>query len=129
MSSLVRTIEQKRATHAWGKIQSLSNKPDGFKKKYNALVKKVPVLILTNGLGQALAFLKAKSKNDDHHMELYRHVSEGVDLQLPLNGKDLLEKLLQDNSTFLRQTTRTALAYLQWLKRFAEAELPAGEEE
>ena len=35
---------------------------------------------------------------------------------------DLLERIVKGNSDFLRRATDEVLAYLVWLKRFAEAE-------
>ena len=57
MSRLQR-VEQKRAAEAWSCIQAVSE--DKFKKEYRSIVMKLPTLILTNGLGQTLAFLKSK---------------------------------------------------------------------
>lgn len=127
MTSMRRTIEQERSKQAWADVQTIKAKNDTVKKDYNSLVKRAPVLILTNGLGQTLAFLKAKAK--DHHIDLFRHLSGWVCQRVPESGNDLLHQIIQGDSALLRRATREALAYLQWLKRFAEAELPSGEEE
>jgi CRISPR-associated protein Cmr5 len=60
--SLPKTLEQQRATRAWECVDEVTSKSQDFKKKYGSLARKVPTLILTNGLGQTLAFLKAKGK-------------------------------------------------------------------
>lgn len=104
-----------------------------WKKNYSSLARKAPMLVLTNGLGQTLAFLKAKGKNDpgDEHTVLFRHLSEWVLNQVApgttsSNG-DLLEWVLDHDSAAYRRATTEALAFLTWLKRFAEAELPTEE--
>jgi len=52
--------EQQRAKRAWELVSII---PDGEKMdKYASLAKNAPVMILTNGLGQTLAFLISKSK-------------------------------------------------------------------
>jgi CRISPR-associated protein Cmr5 len=131
--SLPKTLEQQRATRAWECVDEVTSKSQDFKKKYGSLARKVPTLILTNGLGQTLAFLKAKGKNDpaDEHTVLFRHLSRWVLSQVapssPATNGDLLQWVLQNDSASYRRATVEALAFLTWLKRFAEAELPAEE--
>lgn len=131
--SLPRTLEQQRATRAWECVDEVTSKSQDFKKKYGSLARKVPTLILTNGLGQTLAFLKAKGKNHpaDEHTVLFRHLSRWVLSQVapssPATNGDLLQWVLQNDSASYRRATVEALAFLTWLKRFAEAELPAEE--
>jgi CRISPR-associated protein Cmr5 len=131
--SLQRTLEQERAQQAWACVQEVTNKAQEFKKKYGSLARKVPMLVLTNGLGQTLAFLKAKGKNDpaDEHTVLFRHLSSWVLSQVasstPASNGDLLQWVLQNDSAAYRRATTEALAFLAWLKRFAEAELPTEE--
>jgi CRISPR-associated protein Cmr5 len=131
--SLPKTLEQQRATRAWECVDEVTSKSQDFKKKYGSLARKVSTLILTNGLGQTLAFLKAKGKNDpaDEHTVLFRHLSSWVLSQVapssPATNGDLLQWVLQNDSASYRRATVEALAFLTWLKRFAEAELPAEE--
>jgi len=131
--SLQRTLEQERAQRAWACVQEVTSKPQEFKKKYGSLARKVPMLVLTNGLGQTLAFLKAKGKNHpaDEHTVLFRHLSNWVlDQVAPgtsSGNDDLLQWVLRNDSAAYRRATTEALAFLNWLKRFAEAELPAEE--
>jgi CRISPR-associated protein Cmr5 len=128
--SLQRTLEQERAQRAWECVQEVTSKPQEFKKKYGSLARKVPMLVLTNGLGQTLAFLKAKGKNDpaDEHTVLFRHLSSWalsqVDPSAAASNGDLLRWVLQNDSAAYRRATMEALAFLTWLERFAEAELP-----
>ena len=78
-----------------------------------------------------MAFLKAKGKNepDSEHEVLYRHLSGHIEEYMSID-RDLLEWIIgQADSQQYRQATMEALAFLQWLKRFAEAYLPKGREE
>ena len=127
--SLQQTLEQKRAKKAWEDIQSVARRSeDDFKKKYGSLARRVPMLVLTNGLGQTLAYLRSKGKDDqsNEHNVLFRHLSAWTMRQVAPNEKDraLLAWVLNTNSDAYRRATTEALAYLTWLKRFAEAELP-----
>jgi CRISPR-associated protein Cmr5 len=125
--SLQKTIEQKRASTAWDNIQEVKN--EKFEAKYSGWAKKFPALVLTNGLGQALAFLRAKNK--DEHRALYTHFSRWVTSQIYRKSDDeLLEHLIgpHSNSGDYRRATTEALAFAAWLKRFAEAELKSEED-
>ncbi len=116
------TLQQKRAAHAWACVERVSTKPDDFRKKYGSQVRGLPSLIQSNGLGQTLAFLLAKDKNEKntHYRAVYDHVSTWVQQELGVQG-DFLEWLLQQSSTDYRRAAAEVLAYLSWLKRFAEA--------
>jgi CRISPR-associated protein Cmr5 len=129
MPSALRTLEQERAKHAWDCVQEVKDKP--FAGDYRTIAVRVPSLIVTNGLGQTLAFLKAKGKGEpgNEHEVLYRHLADWVGRKVNADG-DLLNWLVNTaTSQQYRLATMEALALLQWLKRFAEAELPKGREE
>ncbi|MBI4749716.1 MAG: type III-B CRISPR module-associated protein Cmr5 [Acidobacteria bacterium] len=123
-----RTIEQARATAAWNNIQEV--KGQDFEAKYSSWAKKFPALVLNNGLGQALAFLRAKNK--DEHQALYSHFSRWVTSQIyRTSDNELLERLIGSHSNSLdyRHATTETLAFAGWLKRFAEAELKSEEDQ
>jgi len=109
------TLQQKRAAYAWGCIEQV---PTGVQKKYGSLVRGLPALVQSDGLGQTLAFLKAKAGIE--HMVAYRHIAGWIGQELGAQG-DLLEWLLKQSTTEYRRATAETLAYLSWLKRFAEA--------
>lgn len=102
---------------------------DNFRKAYGSLARKTPALIMSAGLGPTLAFLRAKGKDKgwDEHNVLYRHLSGWVVKRLPGNPGDLLDVVRQNSSDVYRLATVEALAFLTWLKRFAEAVLPEAE--
>lgn len=113
------TLQQKRAAHAWACIEKV---PAGIQKKYGSLVRGLPSLTLSDGLGQTLAFLKAKAggKQDKEHMVAYNHIAAWVQQELSVQG-DFLEWLLKQSTTEYRRASAEVLAYLSWIKRFAEA--------
>lgn len=112
------TQEQGRAAQAWKDVSS--DVKEGFAKEYKALAASASADIQTNGLGQTLAFWLSKGK--DEHTTLYSHVSTWVISRMGENG-DLLQWITQTDSTHYRRATVEALAFLGWLKRFAQAEL------
>ncbi len=131
--SFQQTKEQQRAKAAWADIQAVDRKSVDVKRKYRSLVLKLPVMILTNGLGQALAFLKSKGKDnrDDPHEIVYSHLQAWLFREIrwaDANQPTLIERIFNTTSETYRQATSEALSYLHWLRRFAEAILPEPEE-
>lgn len=124
-------LAQRRAKHAWDRIVEVTQFPtDRQKEEYAREAKKLPTRIMAAGLGQALAFLlaKAKGKSDKpktHLKKLHDDLTAWLrERPLPLKkNESLLESLIQDGGDFARRATDEVLAYLQWLNRFAEAEL------
>ncbi len=116
--------EQQRAKKAWELVSAI---PAGDKMdKYASLAKTAPVMILTNGLGQTLAFVISKSKKGNEYSAIFEHLdtwlSENVAWSGSISGKGkLMERIINDNSQIYRIATEEALAFLGWIKRFAGA--------
>jgi CRISPR-associated protein Cmr5 len=128
--SLIQTLEQKRASKAWDFVDEVNKKDKDTRKKYRSLALKTPVLILTNGLGQTLAFFKSKMKEskDGEHGLLYGHLSTWLTNESKIyEPGELVQMVINGDSAKYRQATTEALAFLNWLKRFAEAVLPPEE--
>jgi len=125
-----RSLEQKRAERAWADVGQVKAKVNqDVAKKYGKLARSAPADIQANGLGQTLAFWRAKSKggNENEHHLLFSHVSDWVKEQLKINtaNGDLLTWIVgQADTDGYRRATTEAIAFLTWLKRFAEAEWP-----
>ena len=132
--SSAKTLDQRRAKHAWQAIisQATGKDKDGRRqygegaKEYAREARKLPVRIMASGLGQALAFILAKAKDKKPNLrKLHDDLTDWVIRQRPIEAKkpgSLLERILEEDADFLRRATDEALAYLQWLNRFAEAE-------
>lgn len=120
------TLDQRRAAHAWEAIQEVKQCGQAEQKEYAGEAKKLPIRIMTSGLGQSLAFLLAKSKGKKPNLILLHKHLTGWTLQkrgLPGSVPDsLLQSIIKGDADFLRLATDEVLAYLQWLNRFAEAE-------
>lgn len=128
-----RTLEQERADKAWQQIQAVKNFSGKVPQEYSSLAKKAPADIQANGLGQTLAFWRAKGFNggkdsgNTADYQLLQHVTEWLNSDKSLNlGKTNLVEWVSREATVVeyRQATAEAIAFLVWLKRFAEAELP-----
>lgn len=117
--SIVRTLEQQRAAHAWQQVQA--GKTAAKQRELKSLARSAPASIQSSGLGQTVAFWKAK--NESHHQALYAAVESWLKSQLNFQ-EALLEWIASKASgADYRYATAETLAYLSWYKRFAEAEL------
>ncbi len=135
-----KTIDQQRAANALEVVNRLVDKAERDEKqidwndKYASYVKGLPATILMNGLGQAAATLLAaanKDKNDPHYV-LYKDLSNWLcrnDSEAPYRGsKDLLSAITAGDRALYLRAQAEALAWLNWLKKFAVAYLakPSG---
>ena len=121
-----RTLEQRRAKHALDVVMGLQSKDYG---NYVSYVESLPATIVMNGLGQACATLlgKAGGKNDDPHRFLYDHLKSwlcGSDPAAPFpGGKELMDEIVASDQGRYFRAHAEALAWLTWLKKFANAYL------
>lgn len=120
--------EQERAKMAW---ELANDVPNHLIDDYSSLVKSVPVMILTNGLGQTLAFIISKSKSKEYSL-LYGHLNKWLAINVPWTqnediSNDLIELVINEKSQGYRMATEEALAFLAWVKRFATALAKGGD--
>jgi len=127
---MLRSLEQERAKYAWKCVQEVKKEDEQVQKNYNSYVKKASTLIQANGLPNALAFYYNKWKKGEKAYELlYKHIANWNQLKRLTNNKDILRWIIDDASSMdVFKATKEVLALLNWMKRFAEAELK-GEEE
>jgi CRISPR-associated protein Cmr5 len=113
------TLTQQRARHAWDEVQKAMKRPE-FEKRFADPAKKMSARIRAAGLGQTVAFMRAKEGGDVlkavagwcHQFKLTKESSE----------ESLLLQFKDGTAADLRQLTAETLAYLEWLVRFADAE-------
>ncbi len=124
----MQTRDQKLAVKVFQKVEKLQREyPDENsieRKKYGAMAHKLPVLIRTAGLAQALGFLDAKSKKESEAMN--KRLLEDLASTLGQSSTQLLSQSRGENNQslgdYLRLTQET-LAALLWYKRFAQSVL------
>ena len=133
-----RSLAQKRAAHALACVKKLAK--DNDYGNYVSYVKSLPAAILMSGLGQALAMEKAGGSKDHGHKWLYRHMNgwlcnepiDGVNAPGWENGpytdkSDVLEAIVSHDEAAYIRAQAEALEYLEWLKKFAVAQLRENE--
>lgn len=127
-NNALRGIEQGRASFAY----TCAEKGKGIKKysEYKSYTKKIPMMIKTNGLGAAFAFVKSKGSADKKksgfaYTLLYEQTTDWLKqdpkkLIALHDDDDLVEKIITLTSQEYRAVTIEVLAFFNWLKRFAE---------
>ena len=126
----MRTLDQQRARAAWRQTPE----GEGLSDEYLSLVRGAAATMMTSGLGQTLAFYMAKATSSEErssaHTALLRNLARWLLRDkndpdtAPNNTKqpvDLLNAVMEGDGNRYRELTAEALAYLTWLKRFAEA--------
>lgn len=124
--TLINKLERGRAEFAYKRVEEAIEKLKDKKKEYLSYTRKIPQMILSNGLGQALAFVKAKSKDGNTYDLIYKQITEYLKgnstsrIQMPSDKTELIEWVISCDSADYRYITQEILAFLNWLKRFAE---------
>ncbi|HHW01218.1 MAG TPA: type III-B CRISPR module-associated protein Cmr5 [Thermoanaerobacterales bacterium] len=126
--TVIKGLEQGRASFAY-KCARAGNQIDK-RKEYKQYVKKLPMLIKTNGLGAALAFVRSKisdktSESGHAYKLIYDQIAEWLKKDdkklIDLSGDaDLVAAIISLDSSQYRAVTIEVLAFLNWLRRFAE---------
>lgn len=117
--SMAKTIEQERAAHALAGVKSaIANRVD---KEFVSYASRFPIMIHTNGLGQAVAFYAGKKEKE--YKELLTMLKSWLtSTGRPFAGQtDLLNAITQKDMQTYMLAEAEAIAYLVWVKKFAKA--------
>jgi CRISPR-associated protein Cmr5 len=135
--TIISKLEKGRAEFAYKCVEkAIEIFKDNSKKQkeYKSNTRKIPTMILSNGLGQTLAFIKAKSEKGNAYDLIYSQLTEymksahTVRIQMPKEKNDFVEWVISCDSSKYRYITQEILAFLNWLKRFAEGLIEVEEE-
>ena len=114
------TRDQERARHALEHSKNMGKDAD--------FAKKLPVLIQTCGLAQAMAFAEAKEKAPALRDALENWIAKAIPPKpqpnQPAANKKILDRIIAPEPDFLFRATDEALAYLFWIGRFVEEPKP-----
>lgn len=118
--------ELARATHAFSRAKAAAE--NEMLDTYTSLTNKLPLDILSNGLGEALVFIKSKrnepGKWQNEHRALYGDItswlgSKYCPLSLPAR-EDLASYVVKLDGSSFRVFSLEILAYLIWLRKFTD---------
>ncbi len=125
------SLDQRRAKHALKCVKKIKSELKSPQQSlYMSYAKALPATILQNGLGQAMATLRAKGGDEnDPHRRLYEDVQswlcgsgEDAIFSNKIGNKwDLLESITNNEQQHYLKAQAEAQAYLVWLKKFAAA--------
>ena len=114
------TREQRYAAKVYDQICKVRDSRESAKepidpKKYGALCHKLPVLIRTSGLTQALVFVQARKEKIGQQLV--------DDLGETIGQEDLIDTAIKAEIGLYMRLTQQTLDALLWYKRFAQSEL------
>jgi len=126
------TLEQQRAALAFTHVSEIERKPDEDRKKYAAIVHKLPSLLRTAGLCQTLEFVH--SRKGAYQVPLSHLAAQLTRSHPPLKGgvTELLAVSRQADLPLYQRLTHEAIACADWYRRFVQSVLkidPADVEE
>lgn len=105
-----------------------------IKKEYKSYVKKIPMLIKTNGLGATFAFMLSKRDTykfiGEQILEWLKNDEKGIlpNAESIKSFEDLNKKVASLNSPEYRALTIEVLVFFNWLRRFAEGLIEGDEQ-
>ena len=143
--TIIKKLENGRAEFAYRCVNE-AKQPDTSKYKenissdYKAYIKKISPLVMTNGIGNTLAYIVSKGKahnkkeKNNAYDLIYAQLSAWLSnenngcILLP-SDTYLLEFIISQPSTVYRQITTETLAFLNWLRRLSEGMIEGDEDE
>ena len=137
MTKVILTREQQRAQHALQSVTQVQTKPKKYRDEFKSYAESLPANIVMNGLGQACAMLlaqaKGKSADQDAHRLLYDHLQDWIrgrdNAAVYPNDQDLVKAVINHGQGEYVRAQFESLAYLNWLKKFAQAYLTEEEKQ
>jgi len=118
------TLEQQRAAKAFEHVQKIKVEASAEDRdRYGSTAQKLPVLIRTAGLCQALHFVR--SRNGDIYKQLLNHLGDQLHRANPAitDGETLCEQSRKAELQSYLWLSREALASAEWYARLAQSEL------
>lgn len=111
----MQTLDQQYADCVRQQVLEIKKKPEPEYKKYGAMAHKLPILIHTAGLIQALEFV---STREEIHQRLLADLAHTIGQQ---DATTFLNTVRAANLSGYIQLTHHTLAALLWYKRFAQS--------
>lgn len=118
-------IENGRVKKAYDFVKEIMDKDDEIKKEYKSYVKKIPSMILTNGIGPTIAFMYSKKGTYEIiYNQIQDYLKSDISLRFRLS-KDtgLIEAITTLDSINYKLLTAEIMALFNWLRKFAEGML------
>lgn len=126
----MQSLERELARRAFDKVKNYENRDRKETDLYGSMAQKLPVLILSSGLTQALAFVDDKGTSDKRKI-LHALLDDLASVVGRENMNLLLLASREANFQQYALLTRKSLLALEWFSRFSQSVLgvPRGEGE
>jgi CRISPR-associated protein Cmr5 len=112
----MQTRDQIYAATIYEQVSTIAKQPESERKKYGAMAHKLPILIRTAGLVQALSFVEARGK------EIQKRLLTDLKATTePNDPRSLLMHAQQADLSEYMRLTQQVMAALLWYKRFAQS--------
>jgi len=124
MSSRIKNLAQRRALFAYKEVKKVAAwKNEEERKEFKSHVKDIPMMIKTNGLAAAFAFVFSKSDKRDYKT-IGQITKQWLETEKKFmkseGGEDFYVKLLNLDPNQSRMAIREIMALFTWLKRYAD---------
>lgn len=117
----MRSRVQKIAMLAYDCVKEVKGK--NFEGKYSSHARKLPSMIVQNGILTTITFMKAKASSDEGWKVLLSHIERYMKEIENKKTDNLLRLFGEMELSEYRLYTQNLLYFAQWLKRIVEGEL------
>jgi len=118
--NLIKIVEQGRAKFAYERVQTVAKERWG--SDYKSYLKRLPMLIKTNGLAATITFIL--KKDSEAYKQIYEDCTEWIKKDpkrvFILDKNKLIEYILNLDSSEYRAFTSEILSFIKWMSRFAD---------
>jgi CRISPR-associated protein Cmr5 len=130
--SAIKKLEQGRAKFAWDRAILAKASSDLSYDEYKNYAKSLPMMIKSSGLGATLAYIRSKKTNKQGKNTAYGQIYDDLAAYFTQDHKshiiytdqtaksELVDKIIDLDSYRYRMATVEVLAFMLWLRRFAE---------
>lgn len=113
------TLEQRMAIQAHDRVTAVKQGAGEYKQKYGTMAHKLPILIHSAGLAQALAFVESRDKSA--HYQLLTDLAATIELPGITSREELARRSRSAELDEYMFLTRRVVMALTWYKRFVES--------
>jgi CRISPR-associated protein Cmr5 len=118
---MMQTLSQQRAKKALELLSAIEERGEN-RTKFTQFCKSFPTMVLQNGLGQALAFIRAKGNGADGRkfVAMYNTLNTWLK-DMRLIDRDVLQEIHAMSASKYVETQTESLRFLEWIKRYETA--------
>lgn len=123
----MQTRDRKYASRVYEQVAKIEEKSKDYRDKYGSMAHKLPVLIRSAGLAQALAFVESRARGETPYKDLLDHLADVVEAG---SRDNLVSRSREAGLEEYMALTERVLTALLWFKRFAQSvlDVQAGED-